>query len=480
MQANSLNAAPAASSAPASRPRFPHFHIKFEGRPYKLFKEQPGQDAPYYIRLWRDGAAVKRSLGTNVQATAELRARPIIAMHRAGVPLDLGNAWLAKGGDLRRLLGLAATGAWDEVRAFAGDCGTAGSVAASLKDLFEAWEVLPLDIGEKHRRNVPLAVRRVLRLAGWDGTESASPEEVWSEALPARWKAGVMARVKGAPEQDEQKRLKYSANRDLQVALCFWKPNVIAAFKEKGLVVPEVQYFERVVLAFKGQKFRKVGRPPYNAPRDEVVAETLAQWRKRGEVRGVRGEPTRNEFIAIGLMLAFGLRKGEVAQARGGWLTSIEGQPFLDSSKVSVKSGSGIIQARALDPFYSQLVEGMKANGWGVKADEFLIEGTNTERCEGVFNRISAWMRSLGWETVKTNHVMRDYAGSQVCMRYGLEKASTWLRHSSLKVTQEHYTDFVKRHAMEAELVPVHWASLQTVDAPAPSGVALLKTGTED
>lgn len=444
----------------------PHFHIKFEGREYKLFKEAPGQDAAYYVRLWRGGAAVKRSLGTNVQSTAELRARPLIAMHRAGVPLDIGERWISLGGDLKRLLGLAATGAWAEIHAFTGK--VVRKELATLDELFKGWDSLALDIGPAHRRNVPLAVKRVLALAG-AAAPGVEPCDVWNEELPARWKQGVMAKVQAEPGQDQQKRLKYSANRDLQVALCFWKPTVLSAFKAKGFVLPDAQHFDRVVLAFKGQKFRKVGRPPYNAPRDEVVALTLEGFRAMA-----KSPALRNEFIALGLMLAFGLRKGEVAQARAGWLTTIEGQPFMDSSKVNVKSGSGIIQARALDPFYSQLVAGMAANGWNVGPEEYLIAGTDTERNEEVFNRVSKWMRGLGWETVKTNHVMRDYAGSQVCMRYGLEKASTWLRHSSLKVTQEHYTDFVKRHAMEAELVPVSWGMLNR------RGAEAQRTGTED
>jgi hypothetical protein len=37
------------------------------------------------------------------------------------------------------------------------------------------------------------------------------------------------------------------------------------------------------------------------------------------------------------------------------------------------------------------------------------------------------WPRGLGWETQKTNHGLRAYAGSQIAMKYGIYEAQTWL-----------------------------------------------------
>jgi hypothetical protein len=61
-------------------------------------------------------------------------------------------------------------------------------------------------------------------------------------------------------------------------------------------------------------------------------------------------------FLAIGHELAFGLRKGELGQARWNWHTVRAGYPVMDSSvdgdDVGSKTTPALIQVRALDPFF--------------------------------------------------------------------------------------------------------------------------------
>jgi integrase len=79
---------------------------------------------------------------------------------------------------------------------------------------------------------------------------------------------------------------------------------------------------------------------------------------------------------------------------------------------------------------------------------------------------VSEWLRKLGWKTNKTNHALRAYAGSQIAMKYSIYEASGWLRHSTVKVTENHYTYFIKRFKpADLNTIPARWA---TVEAKAP------------
>jgi integrase len=80
---------------------------------------------------------------------------------------------------------------------------------------------------------------------------------------------------------------------------------------------------------------------------------------------------------------------------------------------------------------------------------------------DATFRAVSAFLRGLGWDTGKTNHELRKYAGSQIAMRYGIYDAQCWLRHSTVKVTEQHYTGYVKRFKpADLTTIAAHWATL--------------------
>jgi integrase len=431
----------------------PHFYVVHEGKEFKLYKERDESEAAWVVAVQVNGKRWKRSMRTNDRAVASARVKAFLQMVAAGVDPDLGERWVRKGGDIRKLVLLANAGEWQEIEAFAG--AAPKREVARFGRLFEEWPRLRLEMGETHRRNVANSVRRVLTAAGVEDIEKQAVT-VWEPGLAARYFERKGAEL-SALGQGEQARGKFSANRNFEFALCFFKEVARARFAERGLWVPES--VEAMEAAYRVHRFRKVGRSDYRAPRDEVVAATLAGWKSL----------PRDEAIAVGLMLAFGLRKAEVAQARRGWWAMVGGNPCLDSSRVVVKAGGGIIQVRGLEPFWSQLRElvgnaergaGSAEHGKG-SAEEYLVapaDQRERERAREVFENVSIWMRGLGWETQKTNHALRDYAGSQVAMRYGIYAASTWLRHAGVQVTEQHYTDFVKRHNVEPERVGVEWA----------------------
>jgi integrase len=164
-------------------------------------------------------------------------------------------------------------------------------------------------------------------------------------------------------------------------------------------------------------------------------------------------------FLAIGLELSFGLRLGEVRQARWGWLTVRAGVPMLDTSggaeAVHVKNRTGAILVRALDPYWSTL---------RVRCDRDSLRATPADpvirRPAAIGNAVSAFLRRHGWTTTRTNHALRDYAGSQVYMRFSPHDAMTWLRHGNVQVTTDYYTSFVSAAKMiDRDALGIEWAT---------------------
>ena len=125
----------------------------------------------------------------------------------------------------------------------------------------------------------------------------------------------------------------------------------------------------------------------------------------------------------------------------------------------------GYFEQPALDPFYTTMRTKAIARGWlKFDVDDFIITGSNTYRDDGIEREVSSFLRTLGWETTKTNHALRAYAGGLVCLKYGIYKAKEFLRHSSVKVTEQHYMYLLKHPLIESirETCPARWATVET------------------
>ena len=160
----------------------------------------------------------------------------------------------------------------------------------------------------------------------------------------------------------------------------------------------------------------------------------------------------RNRYIAVWLAVGFGLRKSEIAAVKAGWFlrqggtvrlelrgTVVPGQ--VSKEKSTTKNGTTWPCIDVSNGAWEKL-EPIIA---GLQPDEYVIQcPTATERVEGIFRRVSSWMRDLGWGTQKTIHEFRAFGGCQVAMRDGIEAASRWLRHSSIVVTQKHYGRYLR------------------------------------
>ena len=373
-----------------SEPRVHRF--KHQGKTYKLFKRLRGRDAPWYLVGTVGGRRMQRSLDTNVAEVAVKRA-------------------------LANIIEPALKEQWGAV-----DATKLKRHFATVRELVEAWRGLGLACGEQHRRAAANALFNLLRRAGHERPEAASAE-ILNGRTVRRFFDSVNA---GCAELDqiEAGKRRRSANSIFNQAKAVVQPAAVARYRDAGLNVPDVREF---IEAGRAERFDKC-EASQEPPEPELVARVLAEWPLLEDW---------NEFAAVGLELAFGLRAGEVAQARWDWFGVRDGYHYLHA-QAEVKNGSGRLSVCALNPFWETFVE--RAGERRLQVANTVLEGSETERGDLVFRRVSAWLRGLGWPLQKTNHGLRAYAGGEVAVRYGLEHAQVWLRHRSITTTQGHYT----------------------------------------
>jgi integrase len=391
---------------------------------FRLFKRQDERDAPYYFAFEYKRRRFTRCLETNniseAQRRARLRFKEIVgALQQEDYPT------------LERL----------KLRA---------TTTATVGQVITAYRTSPVDASADSRVQNIAAFRRLLRVVYGlvnDPAVDALRLTHISAGAASKWFELASARSLEADDQAGQASVKRSANSDFAKAASLFTARALQSYRSAGCYHNTLEAFAH---AGKLHRFTRLPKTEYNAPPDTIIAATLAAWETL---------PNRNAFLAIGHELAFGLRANEMAQARWSWWNTREGYPVLDG-RAQVKNGSNLIQVRALDPWYSIMSDRISLRGWRSAPDDFILEGSPSQREDVIFRVVSAWMRDLKWETRKTNHALRAYAGSQIAMKYGIYEAQCWLRHSTVKVTEAHYSHFVRRfRPADISSMPAHWAS---------------------
>lgn len=407
---------------------------------YRLFKRDPGtgreipdttagwRELPYYFRFTFRGKSYVRCLETNDSDEAQKYARGKADEIRDGV-LNEDHAQL------------------DRTKARQGASSTIGDVVKT----YRACGVdANTDTRQQNIHALNLILRKVYETEACDTLSltklNSATARTWFE-IASRESAAVAA----GKDPDSQRRaasIKRSANSRFGHARSMFNPVALAAYEAAGLAIPDCveEFIART------SKFRRLPRVDYNPPSDAIIQATLQAWEQLDD---------RNLFLAIGHELAFGLRKGELAQAKWSWWTVRQGYPVLDGS-AHVKNNTGFLQVRALDPWFSIMRDRIQTKGWRSQPDEYIITGNVSNREDSIFRAVGMFLREHKWETQKTNHAMRGYAGSQIAMVYGIYEAQTWLRHSTVKVTENHYSQYVKRFKpADVNTLPARWAQAQ-------------------
>lgn len=389
------------------------------------------RERPFHFRFEFRGQVYKRALETTDAAIAQQRARLKFT--------EIKDAIIK--GEYERLDGTK----------------TRHVIHATLGELIAAYRTSPVKAAASTResniralqnlllRVIPCSTRESLLATPFPKLVNGDTAEAWFQLTAI------------APQ---------SANSLWRQAASLGAPRAVFTYKKLKIYHACLDAFARTGTVCQRPVSKAAARPPS----DETIARTLDAW---------TALENRNLFLAIGHELAFGLRAGEVCQAKGNWWAVKYGAPTLCATGSFKHNLEGYFELPGLDPFFTTLRTKAFARGWlPVPPDEFIITGSNSYRADGIEREVSAFLRALGWDTNKTNHALRAYAGGQVALKYGIYKAKEFLRHSSVKVTEQHYMYLMKHPLIDSirDACPARWATLE-VPPPILSIVGHLAAG---
>lgn len=417
--------------------------FEYRGAWFTIYKKYKGAEKPWYFSLWLEGSnkPIRHCLKTSLQDNAIITAKALL-----------------EGRDKNRLLAVRAALSPEVSEAQA-------AVYSPVTDLIAKWETMEgLDISARFRRDCVYCLKHVLKTVYGD-KGLAQHCGIFTPELVTAYLDKRTDYSRKAATALHQTRAKRSSNYLFNSMLSMFTPSVLGKFHKLGIGIADEASGMRA--AFKENKFKGV-TAEYEPPSDALIKRTLHAWARGGNGGGngpgfelPAGDRGRNMFLAIGIMLAFGLRRSEVSQVTWGMFTRTCGSPILDSravGSVQVKNHSARFTVPPLDPFWTVMMRRVKREGWRGADTDLVITGSYTERTEAIYRDIGRWLRAIGWKMQKTNHALRAYSGSMVAAKWGIYRASAWLRHSSVKVTEQHYDHFVKEHVFKPEKILMRFA----------------------
>lgn len=362
---------------------------------------------------------------------------------------------------------------------------------ATFGDLFAVVQSLDMIADATGRKTYVWGARKCFSFAlGIAETAvDALPLSLVNADTGAQFFTRALAHAGSLVKQSDQNKFKRQAAAWFNASKALFAPDPMRSVPTLGLPALSAEALAGWRKA-KPKRFKVPKASEFIPPGNTVLRATFRQWIKLGAVQrhphytvpGGAGnsrkkhEPQplnpiarRNMFIAIGLMLACGLRKNEVAQIKWRHLTTdSRHQPRLVARDVTVKNQTALIEVKPLNPFWQILIKTIARHGWQGSPDDYVLaqraktpgssadsphlifsHGGHCDRTYWPFYHTGKWLRSLGWHLQKTNHALRDCAASYVTMKFGLLRAKKFCRHEQLQTTESHYNKFVDEDLMD-------------------------------
>jgi integrase len=156
-------------------------------------------------------------------------------------------------------------------------------------------------------------------------------------------------------------------------------------------------------------------------------------------------------FLVVLIALAAGLRKGELDTLSWHQIDFERGLIRVEHTDTANLKSADSRGEVPLDASVVELLRGFRARATGA----FVIEGGDNlsghrlwgrhYRVQGVFDRVTAWLRKHGVTAKKPLHELRKELGALITAQHGIYAASRVLRHADLATTAAHYTDLKTR-----------------------------------
>ena len=324
---------------------------------------------------------------------------------------------------------LAVRAQFDQAAALALDQTRVRPSWAKVGEVCDAYLSIARALGrprsERTRQGNVAALLRVVEI----GHGATSPREaslgVVVGALADRY---LRAKLKEANAQDDgvvEATCRRSVCSTLAQARSVLLASLVGRYRECGLRVPDG------VEEFRARWVSESPEVEWTMPGEDELKALVAA-----------GEAAQDAQVSAAWCLAYhvGLRASEVAACRRSWFERGPDGQWWCVVRDRPEEGFLCKGSRGQAPVRAEIMARLDALPIGI--DGRWIRGASPNaRTQWVVREFAAWMRVQGWARRECAHELRKVRVELWRRAYGLVVASTWARHSSARVTAEHYAD---------------------------------------
>lgn len=301
-------------------------------------------------------------------------------------------------------------------------------------------------------------------LAAWRKQIDAISLTAVSPAAVADWKIAFLKRAGSDP------RRKLEVNRSFNS----WLRNTKSLFSHQIInkpnfriripkfVIPDSQRGEREAYWFETVDFERAGSMKFQAPAGITYEKLVAS--ARNELRTQFGEA----YKLFLLCLCSGLRRAEADVCLWTQLNPDDNSIRIEPNQyIEPKHGSG--GTVYVDPSVMKELLSFKET----KSGDFVV-GSDLEwkpttygryRCEPHWRRLLGWLEEKGIRARKKVHELRKLFGDAIVKQNGIFAGSAQLRHATIQMTANHYTDPRQRAVLPVGILFADETHASTSDA---------------
>ena len=284
-------------------------------------------------------------------------------------------------------------------------------------------------------------------LLAWRKEVDVIPLSAITPAAVADWKIHYLRRANSDPRRKLEVNRSFNTwlrnTKSLFSSTIINKPNF--GIKVPKFKVPDGQRGEREAYWFEAVDFEKMGSMKFQAPAGVTYEDLVMKARK--ELRTVSPE-TYKLFL---LCMCAGLRRGEADVCLWSQLRPDDCSIRVEATEfIEPKHGSG--GTVYVDPALMKELLSFRTDseeGFVVQSHlEWKATAYVRYRCEPHWRTLLDWLETNGISARKKVHELRKLFGDAIVKREGIFAGSAQLRHSTIQMTANHYTDPRQRAAL--------------------------------